>query len=150
MKSKLALFVAIAAIGCGGAGTSLNRSALGFIDSGDLFANNRYYDVWTFVPRRSGTFAFEMNSNDFDSYLVLQDEFGNVIEEDDDSGPGRSARISSHLTRDRDYFLIATSFYSNSFGEYEIRWNGDVDLVDVTRVPNIAAKPPVTVKPKQD
>jgi hypothetical protein len=136
MKLRLAIFatLAIIATGCGG-GISVNfvDSEIETLTTGDAFANSRYYDVWTFVPNRTGTSTFGMNSPDFFPHLEIEDENGFVIADNDHQGRDSDVEISAFLDINRTYYVIATSAAANQLGDYEVLWESSVDLVGIDR-----------------
>lgn len=126
--------LAVALLGCSGNGvTTFNSVIDGVLSSGDPQANGHYYDTYTFVANESGSKAFGMTSDEVDSYLVLEDENGDVVREDDDSGEGRDAEIRYFLNNNETYYLLATSYGTNDQGNYSVGWQDGVDLVDVGR-----------------
>lgn len=133
VRSAGSLLITIALLGCGGNGgrVSFDQFYDGTLSSGDPTSNGYYYDTYTFVADESGNKTFGMTSNNIDSYLVLEDENGNVIREDDDSGEGHDAQIRYYLQRDRTYYLLATSYSTFDTGTYTIGWQNGVTLVDV-------------------
>lgn len=151
MKTSTAILcsaLALALIGCGGNGpVSFTNVEDGVLSSGDPTANGHYYDTYTFVATETGTKTFGMTSDEVDSYLVLEDENGDVVREDDDSGEGRDAQLSYHLVNNRTYYLLATSYSNFDQGAYTIGWQDGVDLVDIGR-PQAAVKANINVKPK--
>ncbi len=134
-KLFLGLAVAILA-GCGGGVfVDFSRSALGTLDTGDSFANNRYYDVWTFVPNQTGTASFGMNSPDFAPHLEIEDENGDVIADNDHEGSDADVEISAFMRRDHTYYVITTSAFSGDLGDYELLWESSTDLIDFSARP---------------
>jgi hypothetical protein len=119
--------------GCGGSTfVDFTHSAQSTLDTGDNFANGRYYEVWEFAPVRSGTATFGMNSPDFLSHLEIEDENGNVIADNDHEGRNADSEISAFLSRNQNYFVIATTAAPDELGDYEMLWEDSVDLVGVT------------------
>ena len=64
-------------------------------------------------------FSVVMRSTDFDAYLVLTDESGSLITEDDDSGGGYDARITWQL-EPGNYTVWATSYAEEESGTYSL------------------------------
>src|ERR1700722_16294487 len=64
----------------------------------------------------------DLRSNDFDSYLRLQDEAGKTLAEDDDSGGEPHARIIYKIEKPGTYKLVVTS-YDGKLGAYQILVN---------------------------
>jgi len=49
--------------------------------------------AWRFEPAEPGTYSIELRSCLFDAYLVVRDELGNVLVEDDDGLAGSQSRV---------------------------------------------------------
>jgi hypothetical protein len=85
-----------------------------------LLSGGNYAARWRIdLTAASTALRIDMSSPDFDSYLILTDLTGNVIEVDDDSGPGSDARISGPVPAGS-YIIMATSFGANAFGNYTL------------------------------
>jgi len=55
-------------------------------------------------------YRIDMSSQQFDSYLRLEDDEGTVVAQDDDGGGGMNARITFRSTRSGTYYLFATTY----------------------------------------
>src|SRR6185295_1402799 len=69
------------------------------------------------------TYTIDMRSEDFDSYLRLEDPTGKTIKTDDDSGGGAKgldARIVFKAEKTDTYRIAATSFNSAAKGKYTL------------------------------
>ena len=66
------------------------------------------------------TVEIVMNSTQVDPYLFLADANLNVVDEDDDGGPGLNSRILRALPAGR-WLVIANTFAQNSFGSYQLQ-----------------------------
>lgn len=74
--------------------------------------------LYTFEGQAGQTVTITMESDVFDSYLVLLGADGNPVAEDDDSAGDLNAQIRYRLTEDGTYTIIATSLlYSRTNGE---------------------------------
>ncbi len=77
------------------------------------------------VRLQSGkTYRLTMDSNDFDSFLVLQDKTGKKMAADDDSGGGWNALLSYTPSSDDTYMMIAASIPNQkvkSTGAFELK-----------------------------
>lgn len=99
--------------------------ALGETLSGELTATDcrrsgdQYRDLWTIEVDTTSAIRFDLVSTAFDAYLVLEDELGNEIEVDDDSGVGSNARIDRTLDPGT-YVLVASSWGAYQTGRYEL------------------------------
>jgi hypothetical protein len=132
------LALAIGVASCGGSGVDFVASDTGTLDTGDNYANNRYYEVWTFRADQSGTATFGMNSPDFQPHLEIEDENFDVIADNDHSGGQADTEISAFLQRDRTYYVIATSALQNETGNYELLWGDSVSLIGANRAAKAA------------
>jgi len=71
----------------------------------------------SFSVRQAGKYVIEMTSDEIDSYLFLVRD-GNLIDEDDDSGGERNARITRHLEPGE--YVIEAASVDEEFGSYQI------------------------------
>lgn len=110
---------------CSISGTRLSIG-LGESVSGSLSARDckrgddsyaRYYRL--VVPAREQV-TITMTSDDFDTFLVLQDAEGDDVETDDDGEGGTDSRIDRVLAPGT-YYVIANSLSSGSTGAYRLR-----------------------------
>lgn len=65
-------------------------------------------------------YIIEMKSEQFDSYLYLQDAQGKTVKEDDDGGQGQNSRIEFSPEKDGEYSILAGSFKNQGEGSYGI------------------------------
>lgn len=70
--------------------------------------------------KESGPYFLDLRSHDFDSYLVLRDEAGNLLAEDDDGGIGPHSRIVWNFEASRKYEVWACALHG-ARGEFEIQ-----------------------------
>lgn len=94
------------------------------------------YDVYPFHVTANGSYvmetlgaAFTTGSSD-DTFITLyQNSFTaatalvNVLQADDDSGPGALSTITRSLSAGINYFLVVTSFDNGQFGNYNGRFD---------------------------
>ncbi len=66
------------------------------------------------------TYHIELQSNDFDAYLVLQDVKGKKLAEDNDSGGGLNAKLTFTAPVDGLYKVLVTTFNANETGNYTL------------------------------
>jgi len=69
-------------------------------------------------------YQIDMVSNQFDSYLRLEDARGRQLAEDDDSGGNLNARIIFDCPKDGQYKVICTAFAANGAGNYVLTVKG--------------------------
>ncbi|MCI0684102.1 MAG: hypothetical protein L0Y71_18490 [Gemmataceae bacterium] len=67
------------------------------------------------------TYKIDMESEDFDSYLRLEDMTGNELAKDDDGGDKFNARITHRAKADGTYRIIATTFTSDEGGPFVLK-----------------------------
>jgi hypothetical protein len=79
-------------------------------------------------------YQIDMNSRAFDSYLVLEDSAGTVLEEDDDGGGYPNARLVFRPAKTDTYRIVATVFHSG-------RTNPTLGAYTLTVVENPHAQP---------
>ena len=92
----------------------------GALESGDcLRPGGAYQDSYELVLANDTTVQIDVKSTAFDAYLVLKDENGAVIEEDDDGGSVPNARIVRLLTAGT-YEIVASAFRQGQIGTYDV------------------------------
>jgi len=73
------------------------------------------------VPFRTGKqYTIDLVSDEFDPYLRIEDDKGNEVVADDDSGPGLNARIIFLPPASGIYHLVATSYNGKSSGAFSL------------------------------
>lgn len=78
-----------------------------------------YVDYYELTLTRTTDVDLYLESFDFDAYLMVFDEFDELIVEDDDSGESTDAWITVKLPPGR-YFIAATSFIGGETGNYRL------------------------------
>ena len=77
--------------------------------------------MYAFTPAQSGIWTFRTSNNSTcDPYLIIFDESGNYLDEDDDSGGNLNAMVSVPLTAGRTYIINANLFWDDSRGSYTL------------------------------
>lgn len=108
-------------LGCDLEQIYVNESRSGVLSSSDCIVDGTYTEMWYFDHRGSEdqVFVIDMESFDFDAYLVLYDyDTGRVIAENNDVNASDSdARLLGTLARGR-YVIAATSFDPRETGQY--------------------------------
>ncbi len=66
---------------------------------------------YLFTPEHGGEFTFQLESSDFDAYLVLRDRDGAVLAEDDDGFILPDAQIVAQLEEGQDYLVDAVAVH---------------------------------------
>jgi len=90
------------------------------LGTGDcLRPNGARLDEWTLVLAEETHVRIDMKSASFDAYLILRDETGAVIQQNDDGGAGTDARIERTLAVGT-YEIAASSFGPGQTGAYAL------------------------------
>jgi len=81
-------------------------------------------DFYTFFGEEGDKLFAYMNSEGFDTYLIVYDEDGNRIVEDDNNGDGYNALIYNYtLPYDGDYTLVARGYNAELRGRYALNFD---------------------------
>lgn len=84
--------------------------------------------IYQFEATEGDVISLRMNSNAFDSYLILSNQDGELMTDDDSAG-NLNAMIASYVIPETDiYFITATSFSNSSAGDFTL------SLAEVTSV----------------
>ena len=101
------------------------KMVTGILSEGDIcnvLLENIYCKKYIFLGKKGQQVTIEMNSNDFDPYLVLQTPDGNKLAVNGDISPQDwNAKISFDLPGDGKYLVIARTSYNGESGNYTIR-----------------------------
>ena len=82
-------------------------------------SDNSYYDRYSFTGKAGQQVTISMQSSAFDTYLLLVDENGNTINENDDSNrETANSEINAALPADGEYDVIANSYDALGQGAY--------------------------------
>ncbi|WP_331235259.1 hypothetical protein [Natronorarus salvus] len=82
---------------------------------------DHYHDAYCFLGREGDTVRLSLSTVDGDTYLYLVDAAGQIVAEDDDGGNGLNSLIADQrLEGSGVYYVVATSFGSDAFFEYEL------------------------------
>jgi uncharacterized caspase-like protein len=113
--------------------TDLQRAATPVLaESGTLtpettFTEIRYVrnaDAYSFQGEAGQILEISLNSDEFDTYLTLQNAAGETIAQDDDSGSDRNALLNVMLPDSGSYRVVARGYEDNSLGAYQFQING--------------------------
>lgn len=101
----------------------LGELQLDMPQSGMLHAGERH--AWRFIAPENGVYSFTVirhadETPAYDPYLVVMDESGERIAEDDDSAGGLNPRVTLELIAGQQIMLHVTSFADTSDGSYEV------------------------------
>jgi Zn-dependent metalloprotease len=106
----------------------------GRLTDGDLaLLDETRYDEYAFAGHIGQQVTISMSSATLDCYLVLYDEFEDILAEDDDSGPGTDALITYTLPEDATY-LIAANQAALSSGDYALLLTSSDPLIPLGEI----------------
>lgn len=92
----------------------------GRLEAGDrTLDDGSYYDSYTFEGEAGLTLVIEMESAEFDTYLILMDADSNPVVFNDDSD-GTNSRIVVTLPGDGMYAVVANSYGAGEAGSYRL------------------------------
>jgi hypothetical protein len=85
------------------------------------YRDNTFADIYRVTAAEAADLDITMSANGFDPYLELLDDRGNVIDVDDNSGGGGSARLTTAIEAGT-YYVVAKPFMDQGFaiGMYSI------------------------------
>ncbi|MGD1854652.1 MAG: trypsin-like peptidase domain-containing protein [Leptolyngbyaceae cyanobacterium] len=83
--------------------------------------DNSFYDEYLFSARQGQNITIRLTSQDFDAYLLLIDEQGNKIAENDDTNPNNTdSAIQITLPYTGTYRVIVNAYDQTGQGQYQI------------------------------
>jgi len=105
---------------------SLGQELSGQLAASDCDIDDFFYDFYTFSGTAGQQIAITLSSPDFDAYLLLLDQAGNLVDEDDDSGPGLDSRIPGEtgflsLPSAGTYTIAVSSAIDGQTGSYKVK-----------------------------
>lgn len=113
--------------GCSSTSINVGQTRTGSLTSSDCVVSgtSRHYDVYSFTGAAGQQISASMDSAAFDTYLYLTNAAGQVLAEDNNSGPGTNSRIVGSsgfftLPASGTYFLWASSAANNLTGSYSV------------------------------
>jgi hypothetical protein len=94
----------------------------GRLGTGDgLAPDGTLYDQYTFDGEAGQRVTITLTSNEFDTYLALVDEGGNLVAENDDSSAGNTnSEVSLTLPSTGTYLIIVNGYSTNDQGAYTL------------------------------
>jgi PKD repeat protein len=102
----------------------VSNTVTGELSSADKYSqtrSNSFADRYRLASVNAGQeLVIDMQSQDFDSYLYLYDEYRRLLRLDDNSGGGQHAHLRYTPVRDGDLYVEATSFEDNKLGNYSL------------------------------
>ena len=100
---------------------ALDKVERGFLEEGDKVIPNdgSFYDSYPLVVKAGESFLISLESADFDTFLAIMDEEGNIIEQNDDLGEDDSnSQLRVTISRDGNYSLIVNAYDQGGQGAY--------------------------------
>lgn len=100
-----------------------NTTHEGRLEQGDavLEQDGTFYDSYAFAAKEGDRITLEMNSSEFDPYLVLYDSESNQLAKNDDIQlPNKNSRIVFTAPRDDTYTVVANCFERGMSGAYTL------------------------------
>ena len=92
-------------------------------ENSELFENDgSYFQKHTFTGKAGEAITIELNSSEFDAYLMLIDPKSNKIAENDDGGENNNAKITMTLPTTGTYTVIVNSYEKGQQGSYTLSW----------------------------
>lgn len=83
-------------------------------------APKRFMKVEEVTLSAGATYTIDLESTEFDTYLLVEDAKGNVLAEDDDSGGDLNAKVVFRAPNDGIYRIVITSYQPNAVGNYTL------------------------------
>ncbi len=113
---------------------TLLSSGAGVYDylSSECMSNVRsgsYAKMYRFSLSQSSDVTIDLDSDYIDTYLVLFDQFGNVVQSDDDGGTGTNSSIHTHLNAGS-YTVEATTYYGGASGSFSLHYTNRTNVDD--------------------
>lgn len=120
------------------------------VSPGDVITNQLTLEnpsaSYTILAAQGDRLLLTLRSSDFDSYLTLLDQDGNLVAEDDDSAGGKDALIDAELPSTGLYTIQASSYNQASTGSFSLTVAGTISQVSTpTPVPTRAPLEQVTI-----
>jgi hypothetical protein len=91
----------------------------GEIVPGQGLPGGKRYESHTFFGSPGDHVTVDMNSDEFDTYLILIGPSGDVIGENDDFGSIQRSQVEADLYEEGEYEVRCTTFSAHSYGDYE-------------------------------
>jgi S1-C subfamily serine protease len=85
-----------------------------------LPSDSSYFNAYSFEGRAGQDVDIIMRSSQVDAYLILIAPDGTASIQDNDTGGGRDARITTTLPQDGTYTLLANTYGSGETGQYSL------------------------------
>ena len=125
-----------------GGGNAAQNIALGGLpiqgqlgaESSILPSDGSFFDAYTFDGQAGQRIVIEMDSAEFNTYLILLEPDGGNLAQDDDGGGSGNARLITTLPRSGRYTVLANSRLAGETGQYRI------SVSELEQTPNASAE----------
>ncbi len=97
-----------------------NVSNLSNKDTTDKKLPGRFLKVQEVMMTAGATYLIELESAQFDAYLIIEDTNGKKLAEDNDSGGERNAKLVFRAPSEGTYRVVITTFNANETGKYPL------------------------------
>tara|TARA_R100001143_G_C3358029_1_gene133752 strand:+ start:936 stop:2108 length:1173 start_codon:yes stop_codon:yes gene_type:complete len=91
----------------------------------DQIESDKYVDAYSFTGTQNQRVAFDLVSDEFDTYLIVTSPSGEVFENDDFESDTSRSLISMSLPESGTYAIQVTSYSSEAFGSYTLEINAE-------------------------
>jgi len=103
------------------ASSSATRYEIGYLAAGDeTLESGEYYEVYSLSGTAGDYVVIDLQSSDFDPYLILAAPSGAHFENDDYEGDASRSRLAMELPESGDYVIAVTSYEAGETGAYEL------------------------------
>ncbi len=95
----------------------------GLLEEGDKVIPNdgSFYDSYPLTGKEGESFIISLESSDFDTFLAIMDDEGNVLQQNDDiSDDNNNSQLRVTIPRDGTYSLIVNAYDKEGKGEYTL------------------------------
>ena len=99
----------------------IDKIERGFLEEGDKVIPNdgSFYDSYPLSVKAGESFVISLESADFDTFLAIMDEDGNIIEQNDDVSENDSnSQLQITIPNDGTYNLIVNAYDQGGKGAY--------------------------------
>ena len=101
--------------------SSVLFEAQGALSEGDVqLSNGSLYDVHLFEGQAGQIVRITLDSDDFNTFLLLQDSAGTVLARNDNAIEGSNAEIVIRISVTEQYRVLASAYSENDRGEYQL------------------------------
>lgn len=104
-----------------GTAAEASQRFTGELEDGDAeLRSGEYYDTHTIQARRGQQITATLESDDFDTYVIISPPQGEQVENDDFNGSERRSQVSLEAATDGAYRILVTSYEPGETGSYTL------------------------------